>query len=95
VRTILAALAVTLIAADARSQENQIQLKDGPGREVVVKHCLACHSLDYTLMNSPFLNPLGWETEVNKMIEAFGARIEPAEAKIIIDYLAKNYGDGS
>ncbi len=34
------------------------------------------------------------ETEVNKMINAFGAPIEPADAKTIVDYLTKNYGSG-
>ena len=45
-------------------------------------------------MNSSFLNRQGWEAEVNKMIKVFGAPIEAANAKIIIDYLAVNYGNG-
>jgi sulfite dehydrogenase (cytochrome) subunit B len=45
--------------------------------------------------NAFFLNRQEWETEVNKMIKAYGAPIQPADAKIIIDYLATNYGSGS
>jgi hypothetical protein len=29
------------------------------------------------------------------MIKVFGAQIEPADTKVIIDYLAANYGSGS
>jgi sulfite dehydrogenase (cytochrome) subunit B len=55
-------------------------------------NCGACHSLDYIPMNSPFLNAAGWNAEVTKMIEAFGAPIDDAEAKAIVDYLAENCG---
>jgi hypothetical protein len=43
-------------------------------------------------MNSPFLDPAHWDAEVGKMIKAFGAPIEPADAKTIGDYLKENYG---
>ena len=43
-------------------------------------------------MNSPFLDAAGWNAEVTKMIKAFGAPIDDADAKAIVDYLAKNYG---
>jgi hypothetical protein len=43
-------------------------------------------------MNSPFLGPAQWDAEVAKMIKAFGAPIEPADAKTIGDYLKENYG---
>jgi sulfite dehydrogenase (cytochrome) subunit B len=69
-------------------------LEAGAGRDVVEGFCGACHSPDYPRMNASFLNRQGWETEVNKMIKVFGAPIEPANAKIIIDYLAANYGSG-
>jgi len=49
-------------------------------------------SLDYIQINSPFLNAAGWNAEVTKMIKAFGAPIDEADAKAIVDYLAKNYG---
>jgi uncharacterized protein (DUF697 family) len=43
-------------------------------------------------MNSPFLNAAGWTATVTKMIKAFGAPIDDADAKAIVEYLAKNYG---
>lgn len=93
-RPILAGLAVTLTVAHAHAQENQIPLKDDAGRETVENYCAACHSLDYPLINAPFLNHQGWEAEVNKMIKVFGAPIQPADTKVIVDYLTANYGGG-
>lgn len=43
-------------------------------------------------MNSPYLDAKGWDAEVNKMIKAYGAPIDEADAKAIKDYLTKNYG---
>jgi sulfite dehydrogenase (cytochrome) subunit B len=75
--------------------EQPIALKDGPGREVVEMKCGICHSLDYVPMNSPFLDEKSWQAEVAKMISAFGAPLEPDQAKIAVDYLVNNYGVGS
>jgi hypothetical protein len=36
----------------------------------------------------------GWESEVDKMIKAYGAPISAADAKTIVDYLTANYGSG-
>jgi mono/diheme cytochrome c family protein len=83
-----------LFAVSAQAQEN-VALKAGTGREVVEGYCGACHSLDYPRTNAPFLDRRGWETEVNKMITAYGAPIGPADAKIIVDYLVANYGSGN
>ena len=91
---ILIGFAALLFAVSAQAQEN-IALKAGAGRDVVEGYCAACHSLDYPRTNAAFLDRQGWETEVNKMITAYGAPIGPADAKIIVDYLAANYGSGN
>jgi mono/diheme cytochrome c family protein len=87
----LAASAIATIAA-ASAEEREAPLKDAPGRELVEGNCAACHSLEYIRTNSPFMTAKVWGAEVSKMINAFGAPIEPADAKAIIDYLARNYG---
>jgi hypothetical protein len=87
------AAAVTAFVAPAN--EKPVRLKQAPGLDKVEAHCGACHSLDYVLMNSPFLSAAGWDAEVAKMINAFGAPIDQADAKTIADYLAKNYGNES
>jgi mono/diheme cytochrome c family protein len=91
-RTFLIALVVTLLAGTAFADEQIIKLKPGPGLDKVEGNCGACHTLAYIPMNSPFLNGAGWTGEVTKMIKAFGAPIDDADAKAIADYLTKNYG---
>jgi mono/diheme cytochrome c family protein len=76
----------------AMAAEQNIALKNAPGRDAVEATCAACHSLDYIPLNSPFLNREGWTAEVNKMINAYGAPIPASDAAKIIDYLAANYG---
>ncbi len=91
-RTFAIALVAATIALPAAADEKPIQLKKGPGLELVESNCAACHSLSYIPMNSPFLKPAQWEAEINKMIKVMGAPISEADAKAIADYLKANYG---
>jgi sulfite dehydrogenase (cytochrome) subunit B len=72
--------------------ESHVHLTVAPGSALVQARCAICHSLDYIPMNSPFLNAAMWDAEITKMIKAFGAPIDEADAKAIGDYLKKNYG---
>jgi mono/diheme cytochrome c family protein len=90
--TIIVAAAAVLTVFPAVAQEKPVQLKKAPGLDKVEANCAACHSLDYVLMNSPYPNAALWDAEVNKMIKAFGAPIDEVDAKVIADYLKKNYG---
>lgn len=92
VLAIIAAFAGASAATAAVAEEKPVELKPAPGRDTVEGNCAACHSLDYIPMNSRFLAATGWQAEVSKMIKAFGAPISAADAKIISDYLTKNYG---
>jgi len=67
------------------------QIKAGAGDEVVGRNCALCHSTDY-IVGQPHLDAQRWSAEVQKMIKTYGAPISDADAKIIADYLAKNYG---
>jgi cytochrome c5 len=87
---IIAACAATATVASA--EEKPVTLKAGPGKEVVENNCNSCHSLDYIIINSPFLDEKRWGATVTKMIKTFGAPIEDADAKEIVGYLAKTYG---
>ena len=91
-RTILIAFVAALLAGTACADEQVIKLKQAPGLDKVESNCAACHTLAYIAMNSVYLNGAGWDAEVTKMIKAFGAPIDDADAKIIADYLKKNYG---
>ena len=89
-------IAIALLAAalttPALADEKPVELKKAPGLDKVEGNCGACHSLDYIQMNSPYPNAALWDAEVTKMIKAFGAPISEADAKIIKEYLIKNYG---
>jgi sulfite dehydrogenase (cytochrome) subunit B len=91
-RALIIALATAAIALPVAAQEKPVELKKAPGLDKVEANCAGCHSLDYIVMNSPFPNAALWDAEVTKMIKAFGAPISDVDAKIIADYLKKNYG---
>lgn len=91
-RIFIFAVVAAVIALPAAADEKPIQLKKAPGLDKVEANCQACHSLDYIPMNSPFPNAALWDAEVTKMIKAYGAPIDDADAKSIADYLKKNYG---
>jgi mono/diheme cytochrome c family protein len=95
-RALIAALfAATLagpVMTHALADEKPVELKKAPGLDKVEANCAACHSLDYIQMNSPYPNAALWDAEVTKMIKAFGAPIDDADAKAIKEYLTKNYG---
>jgi mono/diheme cytochrome c family protein len=88
----IAAVFAAIVLGSAAAEEKSVQLKPGPGLDKVEGNCSGCHSLDYVPMNSPFLNAAGWDAEVAKMINAFGAPIDQGDAKIIAGYLKSNYG---
>jgi len=85
-------LALVALTSAARADETKVLLKDGPNRDLVMRSCLPCHSLDYVPLNSRFLDQKGWEATVNKMINAFGAQINKEDVPAIVEYLAKYYG---
>jgi hypothetical protein len=87
----VAAFSVTVSGLVFAATEN-VKLKDGPGVDKVRANCVACHSLDYIPLNSPFLDEKGWEAVVTKMTKAFGAPIAPEDQKPIAEYLARYYG---
>jgi len=85
-------LLLSLFTATATAGENQIFLKERPGKNQVATQCAICHSLDYITQHATVLDRAGWEKTVGKMINTMGAPINAADKQIIIDYLAQNYG---
>jgi sulfite dehydrogenase (cytochrome) subunit B len=88
----IAVIPIAVAATVVGAAEQRVELKAGPGRDKVEANCVACHSLDYIIGNSPFMNRQVWDAEVTKMIKAFGAPISDADVKEIVDYLVANYG---
>jgi len=88
-----AALSLLAISA-AYGEEMPVPLINAPGRDIVEKNCAACHSLDYPRTNAPFMGRKMWQAEVDKMINVFGASVQPNDATVIVDYLVQHYGTG-
>jgi len=100
VRILLAALAVTLLAAPPLAAEDRVSillppdtvtLADGPGMAVTETQCKMCHSLDY-ITTQPRGPAAQWHGVVAKMKTVYGAPIGDSDAKAIADYLAAHYG---
>jgi cytochrome c5 len=85
-------LLLLFFTAAAAAGENRIVLKDGQGKESVMRQCAICHSLDYIVANDSVLDKAGWRKTVDKMIYVMGAPIDDTERRIIVDYLAQRYG---
>jgi mono/diheme cytochrome c family protein len=101
-RTLLLALAAiaglsfgSVIAAPVNYKlpEETAAFKPGPNLEVVQNNCTACHSADYvsTQPRGPKFNKDFWQAEVTKMIKVFGAPIDDADVRKIVEYLAQTY----
>ncbi len=86
------AVLFALVVLPALAQNENVVLKDGPGKEAVERNCSVCHSVDYIPMNSKFLDRAKWDATIKKMAGPYGATIDPDDAKAILDYLAANYG---
>ena len=89
-----AALFLSIFAGSASGGEASIQLAVDPQAALVRLRCSTCHSLDYLVMNSPFLIRAAWEAEVRKMVKVMGAPIPEKDVAPIVDYLARYYGPG-
>lgn len=86
---LLASLA--LVGALAFADEDAIHLRDGGARDLTAARCAICHSVDYIQGNAPVLDRAGWQKEIQKMRDRFGAPITDEEARQILDYLAGSY----
>lgn len=84
-----------VLALGARADESQLMLIDAPGRDAVYANCRTCHSLDYVVLNAGIPDRTGWEGSIAKMRKVMGAPISDADAAVILDYLATNYGKPS
>ena len=85
-------LVLPLLALSTWGGEQSVKLAGGTQATLVELRCSTCHSLDYILMNSPFLTRTAWEAEVRKMMKAMGAPIPESDVAPIVDYLTQYYG---
>ncbi len=95
-RGALALALVTVLAAAgtlafANATEPVVVLKEAPGRALTQGLCAVCHSLEYIPANAPAMDRGAWQKTVQKMRERYGAPIDDAQAREIIDYLSAAY----
>ena len=62
------------------------QIPPGPNVQLYEKNCLICHSARYVIMQPRFSQTV-WQSEVKKMVDAYGASISPADQALIVEYL--------
>ena len=80
-----------ILAAAPAFAEQPVTLRPGPNVALVTAACSVCHTPNYIRMNSVFLTPDGWKTEVTKMQKAYGAQFNDATAATIVQYLSQTY----
>jgi len=92
---LLIALSISALFAQVKSNIEvpyiPYKMKQAPGVDTVQANCLMCHSFGYVLNQGPQPRAF-WDEKVQKMIKAFKAPISKKDAKIIENYLTKNYG---
>lgn len=64
-----------------------VEIMQGPNLEVYQKACLICHTGRYVSMQPRFSKAV-WQSEVKKMVDAYGAPISDADQALIVEYLA-------
>ena len=83
-------LCAAFLAALASRAGSQTDLPEGKGKDVVMAVCTECHGLfQFTSFR---LSKKGWEGVVTTMISN-GAPLYDEEKEMVVEYLAKNFGD--
>ena len=91
-RWLLAGLLSACSAIANGADEAGIVLAEGEGRDRVQAMCSMCHSLDYIVINSPFLDRTAWDKTVRKMVNVMDAPLTEEDVAMIVNYLASHYG---
>jgi len=92
---LLGAAALSAALPAVRAGEEGYRLREAPGSELTQGRCAICHSLEYIPNNAPAMDRGGWQKEIQKMRDKFGAPVSDAEAQQILDYLAAGYAGKS
>lgn len=62
------------------------EIADGPNKEIYQKDCLTCHTARYVSMQPRFSKSV-WQSEVKKMVDAYGAPVPETDQALIVEYL--------
>jgi mono/diheme cytochrome c family protein len=87
---ILFSLFLVSLPAGAAAQGGAApSLPEGKGKELVTRSCVSCHDLSAAV--SSRADAAGWKEIVTRMV-GNGAQIAPADASLIVAYLAEHFG---
>ncbi len=95
---LVVSLGALAAAASARPREYELPTDavpatlSGPQAEIIVNNCMACHSLDYITTQPRGKGPQFWRDAVNKMINVYGAPVDPAEVDALTAALQQTHG---
>src|SRR3974390_208036 len=62
------------------------EIAPGPNVDIYSRNCLLCHTARYVAMQ-PRFSKVVWQSEVKKMVEAYGAAIPDGDQVLIVEYL--------
>ena len=82
------ALVVVVLLAGAARAAGQDSFPDGPGKDITVRVCGACHSASRSA--AVRLTRGGWQDVITKMV-SLGAKGSDTELAAVLDYLSANF----
>ena len=80
---------ISLLLSSLLTAASDSGLPEGKGKEVLENTCTECHSLQR--IKAQRLTEEGWNAIIREMIEN-GASVNGDDVKVIVSYLAKNFG---
>lgn len=92
---LLAATAAAPAGKSITLPPDGVQLKPSnlPGYALAQTNCVACHSAEYMLYQPPTAPRPYWDAMVKRMKAVFKAPLNDADIPVIVEYLAKTYGN--
>jgi len=71
----------------------QVELPEGPVRNVILRNCVACHGIDEYAFHA--LDRTGWKELLDVPHKQRGVSLSRRDERVLLDYLDKNFGTES
>lgn len=68
-----------------------VELPDGPGKQILNRACVSCHSLTEVTKFRGFYTRPQWRDVVQTMVD-YGAAVSDNDAEVLTSYLTENLG---
>src|SRR5438876_12316458 len=92
VAAVLSLVGLTRSQGQSQGRGDQLNLPDGPGKDILQSACTECHNLQMAVGTG--YNREEWGLTLERMITA-GANMKPDQIPVVTDYLLKNLaGEG-